>query len=462
MTPRNIDFAALQDVISGGVLLPGSEEYETARTPPTARFQDVLPQAVVQCRSATDVAETVAFVRRGGGRLAIRSGGHCFAGRSSTTGVLIDVSPMRSVVSADGIANVAAGATLGDVYDALDTHGLTLAGGCGPSVGIAGLTLGGGLGILGRKHGLTCDELVSAEVVLADGRVMTCDEERENDLFWALRGAGCGRFGVVTALTFKTLPAPAATSLHLSWPATNLPALINAWQEWSPAAPDELAASLLAIAGSDPTEPPQVHVFGAMLASKADTSELLEALIGRVDVEPASAQLEHGPYRQIKRYLAEHGPADDLPGPTQAAHAYSKSEFFRRFLPTDAITALATHLEEHRTPGHRRTLDFTPWAGAYNRVAHATTAFPHRAERFLLKHDVSIDAAAPREERRRALGWLARSWELVHPWGSGGVYPNFPDPELDDPAAAYFGTNRKRLQRIKAAYDPGNLFDFDV
>jgi FAD/FMN-containing dehydrogenase len=432
MTPRNIDFAALQDVIGGGVLLPGSEEYETARTPPTARFQDVLPQAVVQCRSATDVAETVAFVRRGGGRLAIRSGGHCFAGRSSTTGVLIDVSPMRSVVSADGIANVAAGATLGDVYDALDTHGLTLAGGCGPSVGIAGLTLGGGLGILGRKHGLTCDQLVSAEVVLADGRVMTCDEERENDLFWALRGAGCGRFGVVTALTFKTLPAPAATSLHLSWPATNLPALINAWQEWSPAAPDELAASLLAIAGSDPTEPPQVHVFGAMLASKADTSELLEAR------------------REV------------LPGPRRAAHAYSKSEFFRRFLPTDAITALATHLEEHRTPGQRRTLDFTPWAGAYNRVAHATTAFPHRAERFLLKHDVSIDAAAPREERRRALGWLARSWELVHPWGSGGVYPNFPDPELDDPAAAYFGTNRKRLQRIKAAYDPGNLFDFDV
>ena len=190
--------------------------------------------------------------------------------------MVIDVGPLDDVSVSDGVATIGAGARLGAVYDALLEHGVTIPAGCGPEVGIAGLTLGGGLGIMGRRHGLTSDSLVGATVAL-DGRLVECDEQREPDLFWALRGAGGGRFGIVTSFTFRTVPAPEATAFDLRF--TDAAALVEAWQAWAPDAPDELAASLLISAGPDPAEPPVIKVFGAMLGSRAET----EALLSRFD-----------------------------------------------------------------------------------------------------------------------------------------------------------------------------------
>jgi FAD/FMN-containing dehydrogenase len=175
--------AALEAVVEGSVVPRDSPVFEDVRKPAWAQFEDIAPDAVVLCMTTEDVAETITFARRVGAEIAARSGGHCFAGRSSTRGLLIDLSEMRSVTVTDGLATVEAGALLGDVYERLDSHGLTIAAGACPSVGIAGLTLGGGLGILGRTHGLTSDQLVGARVVLADGRVVDCDEHREPDLF---------------------------------------------------------------------------------------------------------------------------------------------------------------------------------------------------------------------------------------------------------------------------------------
>jgi FAD/FMN-containing dehydrogenase len=196
------DWGALQRAIEGDVVLPGSADYGSVRKPVMARFELVRPLAVVRCATPADVAATLAVARRLRLPTAIRSGGHSVAGRSSTDGIVLDVTPMRSVAVAEEVATVGAGVRLGDLYDELAEHGLTIPAGCGSSVGIAGLTLGGGLGILGRKHGLTCDHLLRAQVVLADGRVVECDEH--HDLFWALRGAGGGHFGVVTSLVFRT------------------------------------------------------------------------------------------------------------------------------------------------------------------------------------------------------------------------------------------------------------------
>lgn len=451
-TRSTLDLRALRRAIDGDVVDPGSPDYELARRPPIARFAGVRPLAVVLCASPSDATEAIAFARRSGIEAAIRSGGHCFAGRSSTEGLVIDVSPLRSVAVSGGVATVGAGARLGEVYDVLDEHGLTIAAGCGPTVGIGGLALGGGLGILGRTHGLTSDQLVAAEVVLADGRVVECDERHHDELFWALRGAGNGRLGVVTSLTLRTLRAPAATSFHLVWPLAHAAAVVGAWQSWAPFARDELAASVLATAPGDVAEPPVVNLFGAVLGTAADASELLEELVARAGTDPASSSLTQMPYRATKRHLAEHGPGDE-----QEGHLFSKSEFFRRALPAGTIAALVDHLAHERTPGQSRELDFTPWGGAYNRVPADATAFVHRDELFLLKHAVVVapgDAAAERSARR----WLARSWELVHPCGSGGVYPNFPDPELADPARAYFGANLERVRRVKAKYDPDDVF----
>jgi FAD/FMN-containing dehydrogenase len=323
------DTRAHERAVAGDVLLPGSQEYESLRRPAIARFDAVRPDAVVACSSPADVAETIAFARRAGLHVAVRSGGHCFAGRSSSTGIVIDVSPMRSVSVSDGVATIGAGARLGDVYDALEAEGLTIPAGCGPTVGIAGLTLGGGLGILGRRHGLTSDHLLGAEVVLADGRVVECDDELERDLFWALRGGGGGNFGVVTSFRFRTVPPPDATSFHLEWPHTDGAAVVAAWQDWAPAAPNELAASLLVNAAGEPGRPPVVHVFGAMVDVESRTADLLDELVGRAGADPASSSLEHMPYRETKRYLAEHGPGEDHPGVTPTASRSTSAGRFR-------------------------------------------------------------------------------------------------------------------------------------
>jgi FAD/FMN-containing dehydrogenase len=389
------------------LLQPNTPEYETARQPQIAEFADIKPAAIARCRTPAHVAGAIAYARERGHAVAIRSGGHCFAGRSSTTGVVIDVSPMDDIAVGDGTVTVGAGARLGRIYGALEPHGLAIAGGCGPTVGIAGLALGGGLGILGRRHGLTCDQMIAAEIVLADGRVVACDD----DVLWALRGSGGGQFGVVTSLTFRTVPAPHVKCFHLTWPRDRAADLISAWQQWAPDAPDEVAASLLVTSTG-------VHLFGA----------------GRDDLLPGAATrtIVELPFRAAKHWLAEHGPGE--------AGDSSKSEFFRTGLPPDAIAALV----ENFTTGE---LDFSPWGGAYNRVAPDATAFPHRAERFLLKQT---------GER----GWLQRSYEITHPHGSGGAYVNFPDPDLDDPLTAYHGANLDRLQRVKAAYDPDDVFRF--
>jgi FAD/FMN-containing dehydrogenase len=456
---------ALQGAIDGHVVLPGAPDYESVRTPVMARFEHLRPAAVVRCATPTDVAATLAVAGRLGLPTAIRSGGHSVAGRSATEGIVLDVTPMGSVAVSGEVATVGAGVRLGDLYDTLATHGRTIPAGCGPSVGIAGLTLGGGLGILGRKHGLTCDHLLGAQVVLADGRVVECDEQHDGELFWALRGAGGGHFGVVTSLVFRTLPAPAATVFQLTWPPAAAAALVQAWQAWAPEGPDELDATLRLTAG-DGERPPGVEVVGTVLDGEADATELLGDLVGRVGVDPVGASRRHLPHRAAKRYLEGLGSVEDRPErsgpepPPRPGHLYTKSEFFRRPLPGETVAALIEHLINGLAPGQSREVDFLPWGGAYNRVPADATAFVHRGERFLIQHLVEVGADAAPAERDAARDWLARSWALVHPWGSGGVYPNFPDPDLQDWASAYHGTNHDRLRRVKAAYDPDGFFRF--
>jgi FAD/FMN-containing dehydrogenase len=452
------DWRALQGAIEGEVVQPGSPDYESARKPPLARFRDARPAAVVRCRAPEDVAETLAIARAHGLPIAPRSGGHCFAGRSSTDGIVVDVAPMNTVAVADELVTVGAGSRLGDLYDALEADGLTIPAGCGPEVGIAGLTLGGGLGILGRRDGLTSDSLVAAGVVLADGRTVDCDEHHDHDLFWGLRGAGGGQFGVVTSLTFRTLPAPVATRFHLVWPVADAEAVIRAWQGWAPDAPGELAAGLLVKAPGDPARPPAVNVFGAMVAGESDTAERLEEFVDRARADPELAERAHASYRETKRALSEIELAGA--GAGEDGVAFCRSEYFARPLAPEAIAALVRHLERERVPGEARELDFSPWGGAYNRVPEHATAFAHREHRFLLKHAAEVDADAPPAARDAARAWPARSWSLVHPWGSGRAYPNFPDPDLDAWPRAYHGANLERLVRVKAAYDPGEVFRF--
>jgi FAD/FMN-containing dehydrogenase len=325
------------------------------------------------------------------------------------------------------------------VYPALHAHGRTLPAGCGPTVGIAGLTLGGGIGLLGRKHGLTCDRLVGAQVVLPDGSVVDCDHDHEPDLFWGLRGAGGGQFGVVTSLRFDTVPEPMTTRIEAHWPDIAVTDLVSAWQAWAPDAPDELTVNLTLVA--EPGAPVRATLFGAGILEEGPTRELLQELIGRAGAA-AAIELRTGlPYHHLKSTFA-----DPREVPERALRI--RSEFFSRPMAHRTVTSLLSRLAEPRATG-RRQLTFTAMGGAYNRVAEDATAFAHRGERFLLEH--IGDPADP---------WIDRSWAIAHADGSGRVYPNFPDPALDDWAAAYHAGNYRRLVAVKNAYDPHRFFDF--
>lgn len=460
-----IDLQALGSMIDGDVVVPDSPEYEAEIRVFNARFHEVRPQAIVRCANPHDVAEANSFIRRHGLEHAARSGGHSFAGHSTTRGVVIDVSPMRSV-SVDGeVVSVGAGARLGEVYDALAERELAIPAGTCPPVGIAGFTLGGGLGILGRKYGVLSDRLIRAEIVLADGRVLDADEHHHEDLFWALRGAGGGNFGVVTSLELRTVPAPTVTNFHLTWAYANAAAVIDAWQRWAPNAPNELAASLKITDAGDPHRPQSVDVYGALSKGEADATSLVDGLIALVGSDPSSAVSTEMDFADTRRFWANLGSdeaaVDHHAAQPEQPYLFAKSEFFRRLLPADAITALLETFTPERAAGQVRELDFMPWGGAYNAVPADATAFVHRSELFQLKHAVVVDPSASTVEMDAAHRQVVRSWGSVHPWGSGRVFQNFADPELENWAEAYYGGNLGRLIAVKARYDQENFFRFD-
>src|SRR5215218_2716962 len=397
MAQSKPDWDALQQGLAGDVVLPGSDEYEWARRPFIARFDEIGPQAIVRCSVAEDVAEVIAFARRYGIDRATRSGGHCLAGYSSTRGILIDVTPMRSVVVADGVARVGAGTRTGELCGRLSAHDLAIPTGTCPSVGIAGLALGGGLGILGRAHGLTLDHLLAAQVVLADGRILECDEHHHPDLFWALRGAGAGNFGVVTSFAFEPRPAPSMTNFHLVWSDADAASLIAGWQRWSPSGPEELSADLVLTAPGDPASEPVVEIYGAMIAGERGAFELLADLLARVGSDPRSQECMELCYRDTCRYQAELSVAYDQVEQTphgqrsRQGYRFTKSEFFARPLPEEAIAALVSSFTAQRAPGQSRSVGFAPWGGAYNRRSLEASAFVHRDQLFSLERLVLLD-----------------------------------------------------------------------
>ena len=264
---------------------------------------------------------------------------------------------------------------------------------------------------------------------MADGQIVECDEHENEDLFWALRGAGCGNFGVVTSLVFRTVPAPPTTIFHLVWPFTRASELIQAWQDWAPAGPDDLDATLRLSVSGDGDRPPLVDLFGAVLGSDTDAAELLDEFIAGAGADPASASHRHVPYREAKRYLDGVGPADDWheqappPPPPQANHLFTKSEFLRHPLPRETIAALVENLPRRLAGGQSCEVTFTPWGGAYNRVRADATAFVHRDESFLVQHLLILDPDVEPTSGGSPQDWLTRSWALVHPWGSGACIP---------------------------------------
>jgi FAD/FMN-containing dehydrogenase len=288
--------------------------------------------------------------------------------------------------------------------------------------------------------------------VLADGRIVTCDEHQHSGLFWALRGGGAAGLGVVTSLEFDPVPAPVTSRLNVTWSLRNAVAAVLAWQAWAPSAPDELAASLHLEAPGPGQGPPRVLLTGAMLWSRAAAIAQLDDFVARVGTDPATIDVDEASHRETQRQLARR-----YAGKPPAWEAV-KSSFFARSLTADLVGNLVQHLARDLEPGVHRTLAFIPWGGAYTRMRPQATAFVHRAERFLLQYLASAPPNAAPTTTAAAERWVDGSYARGRPMASAGVYQNFPDPTLDDPPAAYYGVNLTRLRHMKVMYDPDTLF----
>lgn len=470
-TLTDAEWSKFAQSLKGELVRADSANYATARQLFNPRFDDVKPGGIAYCASVEDVKTSIAFAKRFRLPFAARSGGHSYAGYSTSTGLVIDVTRM-SAINVDtgaGTATIGGGARLIDVYSALTNQGVILPAGSCPTVGVAGLTMGGGIGVLGRKYGLTCDNLLSAQVVLADGRVVTCDEQREADLFWSLRGGGGGNFGVVTSFTFRVHPLTSVTLFTLGWAWSNAADVLDAWQNWAPQAPDEFWSNCLFLANQN--SGPLVRINGVYIGDQASASAQLQQLISGVGAAPISNSVWQAGVLEAMLYEAGcYGksveqcrlPSMDAQGQVQREIDLAKADYFTNKLPRQAINALVDAINRRQANGSFTGggIGIDAYGGAINRVASDATAFAHRNALFSAQYTATWepgDSASLVEANR---SWLKDTWQAMRSYASGASYQNYIDPDLSDWQNAYYGSNLARLQRAKATYDPDNLFHF--
>jgi FAD/FMN-containing dehydrogenase len=464
------DWAAFGRSLTGKVLRPSTPGYGTAKELFQPRFDALHPQAVVQCASVADVQHAIAFARQHAIPIAPRSGGHSYAGYSSGPGMMIDVSHLSHIAvnPTTGVATIGAGARLIDVYNAMAGAGRALPGGTCPTVGIAGLTLGGGQGVVGRRYGLTCDALTSVRIVNADGHLLHCDAQHNPDLFWASRGGGGGNFGIATSFTFKTSPLTHLVTFTLDWPRSAAARVLRAWQHWGPTAPDALWSDCHLIWGGSSAT---ISVNGTFIGPSSGLMPHLSALSSAVGSAPSHSfvnslsyldamLLEAGCYG--KSVASCHLPSQNPAGTLSRESSLAKSDFFNAPLSPAGINAVIAGVNRRgsnpalRGAGGGLLLD--AYGGAINRVPASATAFVHRDAAFLGQYFVTLASGASSSVIAENQAWLQSFWRSMRPYASGYAYQNYIDPKLADWQHAYYGSNLQRLVQVKAAYDPHDVF----
>src|SRR5438093_2949638 len=457
-TARPPDWEALGRALKGELVRRSGPAYDARRVLYNTRFDAIRPQGVARCASADDVRECVAFASSTGVPLALRSGGHSYGGWSTGAGLVIDTGPLNAVdVSADRVV-VGGGARLIDVYAKTASAGAGVPGGSCATVGIAGLALGGGIGVMSRVWGLTCDDLLAAEVVTADGKVLTCDEQREPDLFWALRGGG-GSFGVVTSLTLRTHAASVLALGFLSWPWSAANAVIAAWQNWMGQAPDALWSNLHLDADLSGAQLTLYAVHSGTTASLGAQLDRLDALSGvRANRSVGSRSFTDTMLVDagcLGRTVSQCHLSGDTPDGALQRETYAgKSIVATAPLSTAAIAALTDGLVGP-IEGDSHSVIFDALGGAVARLAADATAFPHRGAVGVLQLVQSWAAGASVAQTQ-----FRADYDRVRALAGPAAYANYADPDLADWPQAYYGANYARLQRVKRAYDPSELFTF--
>jgi FAD/FMN-containing dehydrogenase len=450
MTTRSLRETRIPSV-QGEVIVPGDAAYDSARQVWNAMI-DRRPAVIVRCAGAADVPHVIAYARQHDLDLSIRGGGHNIAGSSVCDGgVVIDMSRMTHVAVDAGrrLASVQPGATLAHMDAATQVHGLAIPLGINSTTGIAGLTLGGGFGWLTRKYGMTIDNLVSADVVTADGVQLVASERHNPDLFWAIRGGG-GNFGVVTRFEFGLHPVgPDIVAGLLVFPYDEAPTVLRKYRDFIESAPDELNVwAILRKAPALPFLPEAVH------------GQEIVALAAFYCGEPRQADTHldtlrrlgtpYGEHIGIQPYTAWQQAFDPLLTP--GARNYWKSHNFSELSDAalDCMTAFGGQL-----PSAQCEIFVGLIGGAPNRVPAEAMAYRHRDARFVMNVHGRWD---DRAEDARCIAWARQFFNAAAPYASAGAYVNFMTEDESSRVAAAYGDNYPRLVELKRKYDPTNVF----
>ncbi|OKI60559.1 FAD-binding oxidoreductase [Streptomyces sp. MJM1172] len=475
------DFGALAAALDGRLVLPGDRDYAEARQLFQPRYDSVAPAAVAYPAHAGDVAVCLDFARRSAVPVVPRGGGHSYAGWSTReAGLVVDTGAMAGVSVEGSGVRIGAGARLGDVGAALAGRGLGLPTGLCPSVGIAGLTLGGGLGLSARAYGTTADRLTGARVVTPDGIVREVGPDGDPELFWALRGAGGGNFGVVTEFRFRTHPVGDCAVAELHWPGGDSAAVLAGWQRWLAGLPDPFWSQVEFVVEGGPAAGPAVPVVRVVCldGGRGELEARLARLSALVGAEPRDPRIDvrgHGDtLRALAGCLDRGGAECRLPGvlPGRGPRGRlgrdsyaARSDFWAGDgLPraaVDAVLDAVRRCPEVVPRGGTGVVQFDGvCGGALNRVPVGATAFAHRDSAFLAQYLVYWPPSAPPAEIARHRAWLDGLWRDLRPWASGSAYQNYADPALDGWREACHGPNLPRLEAVRRTYDPGRLFRF--
>jgi FAD/FMN-containing dehydrogenase len=447
LSPSNA--ALLRRALRGQLVLPTDAEYDQARRVWNGMV-DKRPAAIAYCSNAADVVSAVTFARSQAVPISVRAGGHNVAGSCVCEGgLVIDVSRMKqiSIDRSDRTIHAGAGLTLGELDTATQRFALATTMGVNSDTGIAGLTLGGGFGKLGRKHGLACDNLISADIVTADGRLLHTSADENPDLFWGIRGGG-GNFGIVTAFRYRLHPlGPSIVRASISYDFRKAREALRAYYEFSSTCPDEVSADA-ALARTPAGEP----VFGISICFMGPIDDGERAL-GRTlkslrnKIEPLDEQTSVVPYLAVQS-------AGDSVFP-RGRRYYWKAQFLRDISDGAIDAVLDAYM---KAPSSASLAVFQQVGGAIARVPVAETAYAQRHACYdcfpvAIWDDPADDTAN--------LAWARDFWTAVRPFSTGGVYVNNLGDEGEDRVRAAYGENFERLARLKQKYDPSNFFQLN-
>jgi FAD/FMN-containing dehydrogenase len=436
--------------LGSALITPSDGAYDEARALFNAMI-DKRPALIARCASADDVAATIRAAREHDLALAIRAGGHNGAGLGSVDdGIVCDLSPLKDITvdPATSTVRVGGGCVWGEVDAATTDHGLAVPAGIISTTGVAGLTLGGGHGYLTRRYGLTIDNLLSAEMVLADGSLVTASADEHPDLFWAIRGGG-GNFGVVTEFTFQAQPVSTIVGGPTFWALEDADELLAAYREWLPNAPRNVMGFFnFHTVPPAPPFPEEIHmrlVCGIVWCVDGTDEEAEQAMAPMLSVkEPVMHGVGRMPLKDLNAaFDGLYGPGDQW---------YWRGDFVNE-IPDAAIERNRDW--NSRMPTWKCGSHLYPIDGATRDVAAEDTAF---AFRDAIWSQVFIGVSPDAADAERLREWTVGYWEALHPYSAGGAYVNFMMEEGQARVQATYGPNYARLAEVKAAYDPDNVF----